>query len=99
MLGRRDHTPEEPADTPMNRGEAVRGDIMVMWVPDRTVTRLRIGDTLGLTGADFERLAGAFVVELERRSRWPAGLPRCRSVHALAVAPMIRRDAPPGVDG
>jgi hypothetical protein len=54
-------------DSLMNSDGVLRGNNVIRWIPERSVTRLRIGDTIRLTAGDFERLSSAFFTELERR--------------------------------
>lgn len=55
------------ADSPMNNGGVLRGSNVVRWIPEASVTGLRVGDRITLTADDFERLSAAFFTELERR--------------------------------
>lgn len=54
-------------DSLMNNDGVLRGTTVIKWIPEQSVTKLRIGDTIRLTAADFERLSAAFFTELERR--------------------------------
>jgi hypothetical protein len=51
----------------MNNDGVLGGNNVIKWIPDRSVLKLRIGDTIKLTAADFDRLSAAFFTELERR--------------------------------
>jgi hypothetical protein len=57
------------ADSLMNNGGVLRGNNVIKYVPESAVLQLAVGDTIGLTAADFERLAAAFFAELEKRFR------------------------------
>ena len=64
MVTGRDGNPlnevEMIADSLMNNDGVLRGNNVVKWIPDQSVLKLRIGDTIKLTAADFERLSAAF---------------------------------------
>jgi hypothetical protein len=49
-----------------NKG-VLRGNSVIKFVPDQSVLKLDIGDTINLTEHDFERLSDAFFAELERK--------------------------------
>lgn len=55
------------ADSLMNNGGVLQGSNVVRWIPEASVTGLRVGDRITLTADDFERLSAAFFTELERR--------------------------------
>jgi len=71
MVTGRDGNPlnevEMIADSLMNNDGVLRGNNVVKWIPDQSVLKLRIGDTIKLTAADFERLSAAFFTELEHQ--------------------------------
>ena len=71
MVTGRDGNPlnevEMIADSLMNNDGVLRGNNVVKWIPDQSVLKLRIGDTVKLTAADFERLSAAFFTELEHQ--------------------------------
>ncbi len=54
-------------DSLMNHDGVLRGNSVIKRTPDRSVLKLRIGDPIRLTAADFQRLSTAFFAELERR--------------------------------
>lgn len=51
----------------MSSDGVVRGNGGVKWIPGDTISQLAIGDRIGLTAADVERLAAAFFAGLERK--------------------------------
>jgi hypothetical protein len=51
----------------MNNDGVLRGNNVVTFGPEQSVTKLGIGDRIRLSGRQFERLAKAFFTELERR--------------------------------
>lgn len=55
------------ADSLLNNGGTLRGNNVIKYRPDDSVLELRPGDTIALRLADFERLADAFFVDLERK--------------------------------
>ena len=55
------------ADSLMNNNGILRGNNVIKWIPDQTVLKLEVGDPIRLTAGDFERLATAFLDELQRR--------------------------------
>ena len=71
MVTGRDGNPlnevEMIADSLMNNDGVLRGNNVVKWIPDESVLKLQIGDTIKLTAADFERLSAAFFTELEHQ--------------------------------
>ena len=71
MVTGRDGNPlnevEMIADSLMNNDGVLRGNNVVKWIPDQSVLKLRIGDTIKLTAADFERLSAAIFTELEHQ--------------------------------
>ena len=40
---------------------------MITFVPDKSVTKLELGDRIELTAAQFERLAKSFFAEIEAK--------------------------------
>jgi hypothetical protein len=54
-------------DSLMYNGGILRPLSPIKYLADLSVLRLRIGDRISLSGADFERLSTAFFAELERR--------------------------------
>jgi hypothetical protein len=55
------------SDSLMNNDGVLRGSNVIKYVPEQSVTKLKVGDTIRLTEDDFERLSGAFLDELERK--------------------------------
>jgi hypothetical protein len=55
------------ADALLNHGGVLRTNKVVKWEPEATVLKLRDGDPIRLTADQFERLARAFLAELEAR--------------------------------
>ena len=53
----------------MNNDGVLRGNTVVKYVPEESVTQLKPGDRVVLTRAQFERLAKAFLAEIEARFR------------------------------
>ena len=51
----------------MSHDGRMRGDKQIKLAPDRSVLKLKVGDPISLTEAEFERLSAAFFAELERR--------------------------------
>ncbi len=51
----------------MNNDGVLRGNNVIKFVPDESVLRLRGGDRIGLFEAQFERLAEAFLAEIESK--------------------------------
>jgi len=51
----------------MNNDGVLRGNNVVKFVPERSVTRLEPGERIRLSADEFERLAGAFLGELEAK--------------------------------
>jgi hypothetical protein len=54
-------------DSLMYNGGILRSLSPIKYLADLSVLRLRIGDRISLSAADFERLSTAFFAELERR--------------------------------
>jgi hypothetical protein len=63
---------EPRADSLLNNNGVLRGNNVIKYTPDRSVTKLNIGDSIRLTAAEFERLSEAFLAELERNFVPPA---------------------------
>jgi hypothetical protein len=55
------------SDSLMNNGGVRRGNSVVKLVPDQTVTKIGIGEQIALDDAQFERLAWAFLADLEAK--------------------------------
>jgi hypothetical protein len=55
------------SDSLMNNNGVLRGSNVIKYVPEQSVTKLKVGDTIRLTEDDFERLSAAFLDELERK--------------------------------
>src|SRR3954464_7650554 len=51
----------------MNNDGVLRGNNVVKFVPERSVTRLEPGERIRLSADEFERLAGAFLAEVEAK--------------------------------
>jgi hypothetical protein len=51
----------------MNNNGITRADKQIKLTPERSVLKLNVGDPIRPTEEDFERLSGAFFVELKRR--------------------------------
>jgi hypothetical protein len=51
----------------INNDGVLRGNNVIRYVPAESVLKLQIGDRIRVTADDFDRLAGAFFAELERR--------------------------------
>jgi hypothetical protein len=54
-------------DSLLNNGGILRPLSPIKYLADLSVLRLKIGDRISLSAADFERLSTAFFAELERR--------------------------------
>ena len=55
------------ADSLMNNGGQLRGNNVIKYKPEEAVLKLQVGDPIALTQAEFERLAKAFLAELEAK--------------------------------
>jgi hypothetical protein len=51
----------------MNNDGVLRGNNVIKFVRDESVLRLPVGDRIGLSEAQFERLAEAFLGEIESK--------------------------------
>lgn len=54
-------------DSLINNDGVLKANSVIKYVPDQTVVRLKIGDTIQLTADQFERLSSAFLADLERK--------------------------------
>jgi len=63
---------------PLNEVEMLAGSLMdndgvlrvgnvIKWIPAQTVLKLKVGDTIHLTAADFTRLSAAFFTDLKSK--------------------------------
>lgn len=59
-------------DSLLNNHGVLRGDNVIKYAPGKSVTKPNIGDAIGLTAGEFERLSEAFFIELERKFVAPA---------------------------
>ena len=55
------------AESLMNHEGVLHCNNVIKFVPDESVVKLKIGDQIELTGAQFERLAKAFFAEIESK--------------------------------
>jgi hypothetical protein len=55
------------ADSLMNNFGVLRASNVIKFIPERSVTKLNVGDSIRLSAADFERLSAAFLAEIERK--------------------------------
>ena len=55
------------ADSLMNNNGVLRGNNVIKYMPDQSVTQLNVGDSIRLTAAEFEDLWEAFLADLERK--------------------------------
>ncbi len=55
------------SDSLMNNGGVLRVGNVVKWLPEESILKLRAGDRIFLTEADFGRLSDAFFADLERK--------------------------------
>jgi hypothetical protein len=53
----------------MNNDGVLRGNTVVRYVPENSVLQLKVGDRIELTAEQFERLADAFLADIERKFR------------------------------
>lgn len=51
----------------MNNRGALAADKTIKYDPAKSVLKLRVGDTIALSAADFTRLAAAFLTEIEQK--------------------------------
>ena len=61
------HVRDQQARPDPNNDGVLRGNNVITFVPDKSVTKLEIGDRIELTAAQFERLARAFFAEIEAK--------------------------------
>jgi hypothetical protein len=54
-------------DSLMNNDGVLRGDTVIKYVPDQSVLKLKAGEPIRLTAAQFEGLSKAFFAELEAK--------------------------------
>jgi hypothetical protein len=54
-------------DSVMNNNGELRGNNVIKYVPGESVLGLNVGDRISPTAADFERLATAFLDDLDRK--------------------------------
>jgi hypothetical protein len=54
-------------DSLMNNNGVLADSTVINLVPEQSVLKLRVGDPIRITEAQFERLAAAFFAELERK--------------------------------
>jgi hypothetical protein len=54
-------------DSLLNNSGIFRGGSVTKYIPGKSVVKLNIGDSIHLTGDQFERLSAAFFAELERK--------------------------------
>jgi hypothetical protein len=55
------------SDSLMNNDGVLRGSNLIKLIPDRSVSKLNIGDQIELSAAQFERLAKAFLDEIQSK--------------------------------
>lgn len=55
------------SDSLMNNGGILRANNVIKFIPDQSVTKLRVGDPIRLTADQFDRLSAAFFAEIERK--------------------------------
>ena len=55
------------ADSLMNNAGTFRGNNVIKYVPESSVLKLTVGDTIKLSLDDFERLADSFFDEMKRK--------------------------------
>jgi hypothetical protein len=55
------------ADSLVNNNGVLRGSTVIKLIPDQSVLKLHPGDPIRLTQKDFERLAAAFLTDLEAK--------------------------------
>jgi hypothetical protein len=51
----------------MNNDGALRGNNVIKYTPEAAVLKLDVGDRVRLGVADFDRLAKAFLADIERK--------------------------------
>jgi len=57
---------EMVCDSLMNNDGILRGNKVIRLVPGQSVPKLNIGDAIGITGEESERVSAAFLAEIER---------------------------------
>lgn len=71
MTTGKDGTPlnelEMLADSLMNNGGKLKANNVIKYVPEKSVTKLHIGDQIRLTADDFERLSAGCFKELQEK--------------------------------
>ena len=55
------------ADSLMNNGGMLRGNNVIKLAPEQTVGKLKVGDRIALSAAQFEQLSQAFLAEIEAK--------------------------------
>ncbi|MGN6792735.1 MAG: hypothetical protein ACTHJW_10145 [Streptosporangiaceae bacterium] len=55
------------SDSLMNNNGVLRGNNVIKYVPEQSVTKLEIGEAITPTEDDFGRISAAFLDELERK--------------------------------
>ena len=55
------------SDSLINHDGVLRGNNVIKLIPDQTVAKLEIGDRIRLSAAQFERLAHAFLAEIDAK--------------------------------
>jgi hypothetical protein len=53
------------SDSLMNNNGVPRGSNVIKLISDQSVVKLRVGDPISPTAAEFERLSAAFLAEME----------------------------------
>ena len=71
MVAGKDGSPlnevEMLSDSLMNNDGVLAASTVIKLIPDQSVLKLEIGDSIGLSEDDFERLSAAFFAEIERK--------------------------------
>jgi hypothetical protein len=55
------------SDSLMNNDGVLRGNTVIKLIPDQSVLKLNIGDRVRLSAPQFDRLAKAFLAELQSK--------------------------------
>jgi hypothetical protein len=55
------------SDSLMSNGGELRGNNVVKYKPESSVTKLNVGDRIGLSAGEYEQLQSAFFADLERK--------------------------------